>query len=447
MSRPIVSSLPSHFSAHLGRLGLRHGNALVAVSGGVDSTVLLHLVHAVANEHQLKLIVAHLDHGIHSESRRVALRVEALARDLHLPFVSGRLELGQDASETMARVARTKWLEEARRRVRANYIFLAHQADDQAETVLMRLLRGSGPAGLAGMPPRRGVLVRPLLSLSRQTILGYARANRLDWWEDPANQNPHHLRSWIRSDVLPQLTRRLPDVGPRIRAAGRHAGLNRRAWSQALKTWPGLEYRQEAEIVSVNWLALSDLPVSLQIVLLQTLARRAGIHPGPKRISAALRMLQSGQSGALADLGGGWSLERAFDRVRVLPGSEESRADGVAIAGLSGELKWGPFQLRWSAEQAPRVQPRDGDTAWFIPGTLVVRSWQAGDRLSPLGGRGRRLAVRCFQDARVPSSERRRWPMLVGAGELAWIPGVCRSDRLVPVAGAPALRVDVERHG
>jgi tRNA(Ile)-lysidine synthetase-like protein len=119
----------------------------------------------------------------------------------------------------------------------------------------------------------------------------------------------------------------------------------------------------------------------------------------------------------------------------------------VAIGGASGELKWGAFQVRWSAEQAPRVQPRDGDTAWFIPGTLVLRSWQEGDRLSPLGGRGRRLAVRCFQDARVPSSERRRWPILEGAGELAWIPGVCRSDLLVPEAGAPALRVDVERRG
>lgn len=402
---------------------------------------------AISGDHDLELVVAHLDHGIHPESATVARRVEDLARRLGLSFVSKRLELGPDATETAARSARMKWLDQVRKQVGANYIFLAHQADDQAETILMRLLRGSGPAGLASMPARRVALVRPLLAFSRQAIVRYANAHRLEWWEDPANRDSRHLRSWIRSEVLPQLASRLPDVGSRIRAAGQHAGLDRTAWSAALETWPGLDLSRVSGVSSLNWTVLSSLPEALQIALLQTLARRAGITPGPKRIRSALRTLERGQSGATADLGRGWSLERSFDRLRILGAAVDPSVETVAIAGTSGELDWGGFQVRWSAENAPPTQPRDGDTAWFIPGTLVLRSWQAGDRLSPLGGRGHRLAVRCFQDARVPSSERRRWPILEGAGELAWIPGVCRSNRLVPEAGSPALRVDVERRG
>lgn len=404
-------------------------------------------MNRLAAEHELELIVAHLDHGINPESAAVAEQVKRIARKLGLPFVAGRLALGPAASETTARTARMKWLEEIRKQRGANYILLAHQSDDQAETVLMRLLRGSGPAGLAGMPARGGALVRPMLPFTRQAILRYARANQLEWWDDPANQHPRHLRSWIRSIALPQLAERLPDVGRRIRAAGKHAARDRRAWSAALRHWPGLDLQVKGEIVSVDWVVLSSLPDALQITLVQTLLRRSGVSAGPKRIRSALRTLRTAQSGATADLVSGWLLERSFNRLRLLPVRTESDAKPVTIEGPRGELTWGGFQVRWSAEKAPRTQPRDGDSAWFIPATMRLRSWQEGDRLSPLGGRGHRLAVRCFQDARVPSSERRRWPILEGEGELAWIPGVCRSDRLLPAAGAPSLRVDVARRG
>jgi len=447
MSPPSAESLVARYSARLGRLGLRPGPVLVAVSGGLDSTVLLDLTRRVAGQHQLQPVVAHLDHAIHPDSGGVAEGIERLARRLGLAFVIGRIELGRDATETRARAARMRWLEEARGRVGARYILLAHQADDQAETVLMRLLRGSGPAGLAGMPARRGALVRPLLPFTRQALLRYARVEGLEWWEDSANQDPRHLRSWIRRDLLPMLAQRLPDVGRRLGDAGRHAGRDRRAWSAALEQWPGLDYRREGRVRSVNWPVLASRAAPLRIALIQAVSRRSGAVPGARRIGAALGALAAGQSGNTADLGAGWSLELAFDRLRLLPPGRPPRPETVAIAGDHGEATWGRFQVRWEPGIAPGIQPRDGDTAWFIPQALILRSWREGDRLSPLGGRGHRLAVKCFQDAKVPSSERRHWPMLEGAGELAWIPGVCRSDRLVPRAGDPALRVDVVRRG
>lgn len=441
------SALADRLSVVLGRLKLRPGRVLVAVSGGVDSTVLLHLMNRLGAAHGLEPIVAHLDHGIHPQSSTVATLVEASAHQLGLPFVLGRLQLGAGTSETAARGVRRQWLEETRKRMGANYILLAHQADDQAETILMRLLRGSGPAGLAGMSLRRGPLVRPLLSFTRRTILRYARANQLEWWEDSANRNTRHLRSWLRADVLPVLAQRLPDVSQMIRAAGKHAASNRRAWTTVLRSWPGLEFRREGGVSSLNWSCLMGLDANIQVALLQAMARKQGVLPGPKRIRAAIRTLRTGQSGAVADLGSGWSLERGFDRLRLLAPRAASPVAQAILAGDSGEMSWGGFQVSWTTDTAPETQARNGDTAWFIPGEMLLRQWQKGDRLYPLGGRGQRLAVRCFQDAKVPASERPNWPILQGAGELAWIPGVCRSDRLVPSAGSRSLRVNVARRG
>lgn len=440
-------TLPQAFARQVERLGLERGPVLVAVSGGVDSMVLLDLLVRTRDRHQLPLIVAHVDHGIHPESRRVAGQVEAHAERLGLPCVIGRLHLGPGATETRARSARLRWLEATRREHGARYILLAHHADDQAETVLMRLLKGSGPAGLASMPARRGRLVRPLLDCSRAALERYATRRGLGWWDDPANRDPQHLRSWIRTDLLPRLEARIPGVRGNLRQATRHAARDRRAWAQALRRWPGIEYRREGSVRSVSHSALAAMPHSLRLTLLETLARLSGAVPGPRRLRAAWKTLADSRSGATADLGDGWRLERAWDRVRLLP---PLAADPPALAAIElerGHFTWGEFEVDWTLEPAPATQPRDGDSAWFIPGTLVVRSWRAGDRLAPLRGTGHRLAVRCFQDARVPSSERHRWPMVEGAGGLAWIPGVCRGEVGVPEAGQPALRVDVTRHG
>ncbi len=439
-------SLPDRFASHLAHLRLRPGPVLVAVSGGLDSVVLLDLLRQVADRTRLELIVAHADHGITPASGEVAGRVEALALEFGLPVMVGRLVLGPDASETRARTARLRWLEQTRKHLAARYILLAHHAEDQAETVLMRLLRGSGPAGLAGMVARRGPLVRPLLPFNRSTLLRYAHAQGLSWWEDPANRDSRHLRSWLRHEVFPLLLERLPDVTRRLRDAGRHAQADRSAWSAALLSWPGLDYHPEKRGGSVAWRALSALPQPAGAALALALLRRAGAPASPTRVKGALQTLAALESGATADVGRGWRLELAFERLRVLPPGG-AVPEPVPLAGRQGETAWGAWRVRWTPEAAPPTQPRDGPTAWFIPGTLTLRPWKEGDRVAPLGGRGRRLAVRCFQDARVPSSERRHWPILEGDGELAWIPGVCRSNRLVPHAGAPAVRVDVEPRG
>ncbi len=436
-------SLEARLLTTLERLRPGPGAALLAVSGGVDSMVLLDLMARTRAVHRLPLIVAHVDHGIHPASAVPAALVAARAHALGLPLVQVRLGLGVGCGETAARRARYAWLRAERARLGARWIVTAHHADDQSETVLMRALRGSGPAGLAGMAPRRGALLRPLLGITRQSLRSYAGARGLEWWEDPANASVTHLRSWLRAEVVPMLRERLPDLDQRLGQTRRHAARHRDAWQAALRTWPGLAARWERGGGSLALDVIAGLPAALGQSLVEAMLRRVGAPVSPARLERGLPAVVAGPSGTRAPLGQGWLLERAFDRLVVAPPGVAEPA-GLELALPEGRAAWGPWQLRWSQDVAPARQPRDGATAWFIPGGFAVRSWRAGDLLAPLGGTGHRLAVRCFQDARVPRGARGQWPLIEGQGRLAWIPGVCRSRDLVPEPGAPALRIDVE---
>jgi tRNA(Ile)-lysidine synthetase-like protein len=435
--------LHDRFRAHLTSLELPEGPALVAVSGGLDSVVLLDLLHRTAVPAR-ELVVAHADHGIHPASAAVAQRVAALAAELGLRCEVGRLALGAGAGETSAREARYAWLQALREAFGAAVIFTAHHADDQTETVLMRALEGSGPGGLSGMRPVSGALVRPLLRFQRLELAGYARERGLGVWVDPANSDPAHLRSWIRCDLLPSIRKRLPEVDARLRRLGSHAAREREAWSQAIDHLTGLDPRAERGGISVAAAPLGAYDSALAQTVVIAAARRAGFAMGSRRAARVLRLAAAGASGREVPLGGGWRAELVFDRIRIVRGVEPPAAEALVLEGRSGEQAWGEWRISWRAEAAPERQQRAARTAWFESDALVVRSWVPGDRVRPLAGAGRRLVVRCFQDARVPRRSRTCWPVLAARDLVVWIPGVCRSDALLPPAGAEALRVDVE---
>jgi tRNA(Ile)-lysidine synthetase-like protein len=438
-------TLLDDFRHHLTTLHLPAGRALVAVSGGPDSVALLDLLHRTLDLHQLDLVVAHYDHGIHPASARVAAEVRALAGSYRLAYEEGSGALGPEAGETAARAARYEWLESTRLRLGAALVLTAHHADDQIETVLMRALAGSGPAGLAGMATRRGTLVRPLLPFRREAVVRYVRSRGLPVWLDPANQDPRHLRAWLRADVLPLVRSRLPRVDDALLAVGRQAARDRAAWSAALDLLPGLEFRLEHEGFSVAARGLSGYDSALAETVLMAAGRRIGCRLGPARAARMMSLAARGSSGASVPLGDGWTAEIAFGRLVVGRSAQVVGGDaGWPVLGPRGEGQWGRWRLRWSTAPAPPRQDRGGLTVWLMPAPLVVRGWVAGERIRPLGGTGRRLLVRCFQDARVPRSRRAAWPVLASPDGVVWVPGVCRSDALLPESGTEAVRIDAE---
>lgn len=173
----------------------------VAVSGGLDSVVLLHLLQLTQGRHLGLLSVATLDHGTRGESASDADFVASLALESGLELHRKRVELGPDASEAACRSARLAFF----RQLDVAHVALAHHRDDQVETVLMRMLRGSGTRGLAGMAYRREHLVRPLLDVSRQALFQHARSHGLRWREDPTNRDPRFLRNRVRHELVPLL--------------------------------------------------------------------------------------------------------------------------------------------------------------------------------------------------------------------------------------------------
>jgi tRNA(Ile)-lysidine synthase len=437
-------SLTEQFRNHLATSGLAPCRVLVAVSGGPDSVTLLDLLVRTKPEHRLDLVVGHVDHGIHPESAQVAERVRSLAESYGLPIEVGQLSLGPSATETVARARRYAWLEETRSRTGAKLIFTAHHADDQAETVLMRALEGSGPAGLAGIAGVQGRLVRPLLPFRRTELLRHLRESGLSAWVDPSNQDSRHLRSWIRTELLPFVRRRLPKIDSHLNRLSVQAREDRAAWDAALALLPGLELQDENDAISVAAPALAGYDSALRQAILQALARKLGHTLGPTRLGRVLQLLEGVESGSRVPLGSSWWAELSYNRLRLYRHLESVADPPWKMRSPAGEGAWGRWHFRWEIAPAPDQHERAAGSAWLTLDPVTVRAWEAGEKLKPLGGRGRRLVVRCFQEERVPLSRRESWPVLTQGDDLIWIPRVCRSALRLPTAGTEALRVDAQ---
>ncbi|MEZ4412600.1 MAG: tRNA lysidine(34) synthetase TilS [Gemmatimonadales bacterium] len=416
---------------------------MVAVSGGSDSLALLHLLHETRHTHRMDLVVAHVDHGIHPDSAEVAQRVMAAANDLGIPIVVGRLGLGAGTSETSARVARHAWLQQVRCSEGADAIVLAHHADDQVETVLLRVLAGSGLAGLAGMRPRQGRLLRPLLEFRKGELVAWLASKGIPSWEDPANLDPVHERSWIRSALLPMLLEREPAVPERLRRLARHAAVDRAAWEAALDTLPGLDPQRSAGRLSVAALPLVTYDSALANTLLRAAARRVGCVLGPRRAERLLAMVRGGRSGATLELGGEWRAELSFGRICFHQVMEAPPP--IPLRGAQGRRQWGTWRVFWRRAPAPSTVQRDGWVGWFIGEEATLRAPLPGDRLRPLGGTGRRAVARLLQEARIERSRRGGWPIVELEGNIEWVGGICRGAGALPAAGDNALMIEVSR--
>ena len=445
-----MSELVERFRRHVVESGLFGGTpqpatCVLAVSGGADSLALLDLMHAVARESGLVLVVAHADHGVQPASGDVAATVRTVAERYELPCEVRALGLGAGATETAARRARYAWLREVQRRRAARFLATAHHRDDQVETILLRVLRGSAPAGLAGMRPRAaGGLVRPLLPFDRPQLARHAAARGLPVHDDPANRDPRHLRSWARAVLVPLLVERLGDrVVDDVLRLGTHAARDRRAWDVVLQLLPGLDLRTWSGGFDVARGTLVRYDDAVAIEVLRAASRRVGLVLGPRRAHAVVALAR-GQSGHRIELGGGWVAEAALERLAVSPGVAPGPA-AAAPAGPRGALRFGPFRVEWRPETAPARVVRDGWRTWLPAGEWAVRAWAPGDRLAPLAGVGRRAVRRLLAEARVPRSERTGWPVVTRGETILWVPGVCRSDAAVPETGTEAVRLDVFR--
>ena len=425
------------------------GRVLLSVSGGPDSLAMLDLMVRVAPELEIQLAVAHVDHGIADESPDVAEHVLGLAVRYKLPGYLMTLKLGRDASETVARRGRYAALRIMQEQTGSRYLATAHHADDQIETILLRIFRGTGVAGLAGIPGTGpGGLVRPLLPFGKAELADWLAPmrQRLLPHLDPANANVRHDRSWLREELLPLVRSRFGSaVEDRLLDVGRHAAAERRAWSTTLRVVRELDFRSSRGLAEVARAPLLEYDEALSEVLLRALAREVGCVLGPRRAARLRGFAQHASSGRTFELGQQWVAEIAFGRLRIFRLKKKAgNADHTSVPwgqGDEGRVEWGGWEIRWLHESAG-APARDSLVTWVTSGLGEIRSWMPGDRIRPFGGVGRRRVSRVLMEGRIPRSDRAAYPLVTRAGQVIWLPGICRSDAAVPSVGEPAIRLE-----
>ncbi len=276
-------------------IALPPGNYVVAVSGGVDSVVLLDLL---SRQPELHLTVAHFDHGIRSESQDDRLFVQALAKAYRLPFVYETAQLGPGASEATARVARYTFLESVRRASNARAIVTAHHQDDLLETAVLNLQRGTGRKGLTSLRDRP-LLHRPLLQYPKPTIIAYATALGLEWHEDATNVDQTYRRNYVRHTVLPKLTAASRQwlIGIIARQTVINDELDE-LLTKYLQAQPGLRVLDRA--------AFAQLPLSVAGEVMASWLRANGLlNFDRKTIERATQTARQGRNGTTTELKGG----------------------------------------------------------------------------------------------------------------------------------------------
>jgi len=322
----------------LSRLDLRSCKVLVAASGGLDSTVLAHALHALRGPRELKLALGHVNHGLRgAESDADERAVADLARRLGADFACERVDPGarragsssreRPTPQEAARSLRREALERLRLRTGCQRIATAHQADDQAETVLMRLLRGCGPDSLGGIGEtgEGGTVVRPLLAIPRAELQAWAREQGLAWREDASNDDPRYTRARIRRQLLPGL---IADFNPRLlRAVGDLAEAQRREaeWLESLVDEQAARVfdRSQPACLGIRADAWQQLPEALA----RRLAKRALVEQGAGRdlsrahLMRVVAFLREGRVGSEIQLPGGLRLRRSsVEAVRLARG-------------------------------------------------------------------------------------------------------------------------------
>jgi tRNA(Ile)-lysidine synthase len=428
----------------------------IALSGGLDSVVLLDLLVNLGAKWGWSLSAAHFDHRMREESGDEAAWVRAKCADLHLPLRIGRAR-PIPGSEAQARELRYRFLYRARDELGGGWLATAHQADDQAETVLFRLLRGSGLAGLSGIPARRAPMtVRPLLPFWRSELEAHARARRLDYLSDPTNLDVKYQRNWIRHELIPRLEAegRVDLRSELVRLAGLAERAARVVGYITERAAGDLILEETKDRIAVARTRLLAYDTNVRAHLLRALAARVGPQPGRVGTRIALEFINTCSSGRSIDLSGGIRLCREFDRLLierrgrapsgrddglVLRDCRSGRGD-VSIAGVRWRVRWGlgaPADDTVCGEQFACFDP----TELHFP--LAVRPWRPGDRIRLAGGT--RKLKKVFVDHEVGRSQRRGYPLVTDQSRVLWIVGLLKSVQVRDHSGGELFWVGIAR--
>jgi len=430
--------------ALLGPCGVApRAHIVVACSGGRDSMVLLDALHQLAGPLELQLSVVTIDHGWRDDSGRDADLVREVAAELGLPWTSRSAEsdpavLRDAGPEAAARAARHAALLDIARRIGASAIAMGHHRDDQAETVLMRALVGTGVRGLGGMRPRAGRLIRPMLGIGGDRVERHARERELRWREDPANSDPRYLRSRIRGRLMPHVVEVIGPSGPsQLAKLADRCAADEAVLADLASRWLR-DAAQDDGGVAASSLADLDPALAVRVVAQMASALEPEAVVRSPHLEAALRLAAGPPRIAGVDLPAGVRIERDGDTLRVVRNhSAPPQPQDVELV-LEGWTPWRAAGIavrsRVHGDHASvgRGQGAGRWIAWFdldrLTTPLCVRKFAPGSRFLPFEGNGTKKISDMQGEARIPRLLRPVWPVVWDAERILWVPGVRAAD-------------------
>jgi len=441
---------------------------VVGVSGGPDSTTLIHLLLQLRDEYKLKLWAAHLNHKLRGEEAEKEARwVKTFTSKIKVPLILDSLDVATLAKkrklslEEAGRMARYDFFEHAVAQVSANKIAVGHTASDQVETILMRLLKGAGLDGLSGIPPVRGMIIRPLIEIFRKEVEEYCERNNLNFCVDSSNNDTSFLRNRIRLNLIPLLSQ---EYNIQISKILLQMSKNLREDADFIRQKGENEFeeilRKERKNKSQRWLALDRE----RLFHLHPALQKRVVREGIRRIKGDLKGIGSDHLDAVLDLDGkrgikqlslpgslvvqkqyedflikkGKSKNIPFARYLVVPGKTDLSQLNLTLETRLISVKPDSF-LAFSFMDLKEKATLNGVSSFAkeevffdfdkLKPPLFLRNRKEGDRFCPLGMEGSKKIKDFFIDLKIPMEKREKIPLLINRGEVAWIMGYRIDER------------------
>ncbi|MBI3594890.1 MAG: tRNA lysidine(34) synthetase TilS [Nitrospirae bacterium] len=418
---------------------------LVAVSGGADSSFLLHLLFQISDSYPFQLHVAHLNHALRGkDSDEDARFVRRMADAMKIPSTVAKKEIASLAKlqkrsmQDAARKVRYEFLEDIASRYQCHWIVTGHHADDQAETFLMRLIRGAGSSGLTSIPKKRGKIIRPILHVTRTEIIDYLRLNKMSFREDYSNDLPIYFRNQVRHELLPLLKRYNPNI---VKVLGDEMNIlqeEKQVFEERIHLeMPAVVRFSDSKKKILRISSFMSLSRAIQRGILRSLLYQLKgnlDHLQFKHIEQIIRLAKEGKNGKQIDLPAGIQvfkqdaeLEFAFERI---PDSSE-KFD--FLLPVPGEISRPELQitLRTLLKRGPLSGPPKANEIWFdydrITHPLKLRCRRPGDLIYTERLKGKKKKLQdLFVDLKISRPIRDRIPLLAGPDRILWVVGIER---------------------
>ncbi|MBF8247627.1 MAG: tRNA(Ile)-lysidine synthase [Bacteroidetes bacterium] len=437
-----MSDLDVKFEEYVRKQGLANPgqSILVAVSGGVDSMVLLDLFARIRRPWKLRIALAHVNHGlreVESDGDEEFVRMKAAHYDL--PFYRTKVDTLSFASQERltkqeaARELRYAFFEETRKTIGADVVATAHQANDNVETILLNLVRGTGLRGLAGIPVKRDNIIRPLLFAYRANIEEYAKEHSIDFRTDSSNSSLEYKRNLMRLQIIPSMESVFgPDILPSINRVSSTV----RQFAASLETQVHERYELMVKSsgngdVQVSLPLLHSEPSFMQEEIVLSLLRKLKLEASTKKVGAIIALGES-ITGSRLDLGKGHAIYR--DRERLLVTKETQTHIQQQTLGFGQHCELGMFRFSVGMpEPVPSILHRTFAHAFVdankLEPPLLLRGWRSGDWFMPLGLPHKKKLSDFFIDEKVPLREKHAIPVFESHGNIVWVCGKRVDDR------------------